>query len=94
MKTQYGKEVNYSQIEIQVQQITAKYQQDFFVGLEIRKGKGVMTVKTMKNKNKGGRNQSDYRAYYIAIIKTVWFWQRDKDTDQRNRIENPEITQV
>lgn len=53
-----------------------------------------MTVKTMKNKNKGGRNQPDYRAYYIAIIKTVWFWQRDKDTDQRNRIENTEITQV
>lgn len=53
-----------------------------------------MTVKTMKNKNKGGRNQSDYRAYYIAVIKSLRFWQRDKDTDQRNRIENPEITQV
>ena len=99
-KNQYSENESTTQSNLQIQCNFYQVPMVFFTELEQIISQFVWEYKKTLNSQSNlekeewnWRNQpADFRLYYKAtVIKTVWYWHKDKNIDQWNKIESPEI---
>ena len=77
-------------IKLPIAFFTELEQKNFTIHMETQKIPN--SQNSLEKEEWSWRNHPDFRLYYSAmVIKAVWYWHKNRNIDQWNKIESPEI---